>query len=577
MKLIAWLEKQSRLVNVRFRLIIMFTLILAGVTGLMGIYATSVVANRLEIAAEEKLMSDLKMGEQIIHQTYPGDWRIEDGKLYKGNALMNGRNYIVDYIGQLTGDSVTIFCGGIRVATNVTKDGQRVVNTQVSEEVRQAVLDRGETFLGKADVVGTVNYAAYKPIKDKEGNIIGIWFVGVPSTKYVDIVNNFRLNMIGYSAIGITLGVLAAVLLAYTVYTPLQRIRSKLRYIGEGDLTQAINIVGRDEISRVAEGINLMVERISELIGKSKSLTIMVSSATQELSQRSQVSATLMENMTLQADELSRNASRQAELTDQSRQSVSEMTVAIQQMAENVQEVTSSALNAARQAEAGEQQLNLAIGQIATISQTVNSTADIIADLGVKSQEIGQIVNLITSIADQTNLLALNAAIEAARAGEQGRGFAVVAEEVRKLAEESGEAANRIAQLIWEIQNEADRAVKSMTDGTREVAKGSEVVNEAGRAFQEIIKAVNIVSQQIQEISAASQEMSASAEMAIRAIEETNQAADDNAQLAKRIGEIVEKQMVAVEEMDAAVSQVGQVIDDLEQSIAFFKIKSEYL
>ena len=243
---------------------------------------------------------------------------------------MNGRNYIVDYIGQLTGDSVTIFCGGIRVATNVTKDGQRVVNTQVSEEVRQAVLDRGETFLGKADVVGTVNYAAYKPIKDKEGNIIGIWFVGVPSTKYVDIVNNFRLNMIGYSAIGITLGVLAAVLLAYTVYTPLQRIRSKLRYIGEGDLTQAINIVGRDEISRVAEGINLMVERISELIGKSKSLTIMVSSATQELSQRSQVSATLMENMTLQADELSRNASRQAELTDQSRQSVSEMTVAIQ-------------------------------------------------------------------------------------------------------------------------------------------------------------------------------------------------------------------------------------------------------
>lgn len=577
MKLIAWLEKQSRLVNVRFRLIIMFTLILAGVTGLMGIYATSVVANRLEIAAEEKLMSDLKMGEQIIHQTYPGDWRIEDGKLYKGNALMNGRNYIVDYIGQLTGDSVTIFCGGIRVATNVTKDGQRVVNTQVSEEVRQAVLDRGETFLGKADVVGTVNYAAYKPIKDKEGNIIGIWFVGVPSTKYVDIVNNFRLNMIGYSAIGITLGVLAAVLLAYTVYTPLQRIRSKLRYIGEGDLTQAINIVGRDEISRVAEGINLMVERISELIGKSKSLTIMVSSATQELSQRSQVSATLMENMTLQADELSRNASRQAELTDQSRHSISEMTVAIQQMAENVQEVTSSALNAARQAEAGEQQLNLAIGQIATISQTVNSTADIIADLGVKSQEIGQIVDLITSIADQTNLLALNAAIEAARAGEQGRGFAVVAEEVRKLAEESGEAANRIAQLIWEIQNEADRAVKSMADGTREVAKGSEVVNEAGRAFQEIIKAVNIVSQQIQEISAASQEMSASAEMAIRAIEETNQAADDNAQLAKRIGEIVEKQMVAVEEMDAAVSQVGQVIDDLEQSIAFFKIKSEYL
>lgn len=574
MKLMDWLEKRSRIVNVRFRLIIMFTLILAGVTGLMGIYATSVVANRLEVAAEEKLMSDLKMGEQIIEQSYPGEWRTEDGQLYKGNALINGQHMIVDHIGKLTGDTVTIFCGGIRVATNVTKEGKRMVNTHVSEEVRHAVLDKGELYLGKADVVGTINYAAYKPIKDEDGKIVGIFYVGVPSTKYVSIVDNFRLHMIGYSAIGITLGVLAAIILAYTVYTPLLRIRSKLNYIGEGDLTQAIDIVGRDEISSVANGINLMVDKISELIGKSKALTVMVSSSTQELSQRSQLSATLMENMTVQADELSSNASRQAELTDQSRQSVSEMSAAIQQMAENVQEVTSSALNAARQAEAGEQRLNLAIGQIDTISKTVNSAADIIAGLGMKSQEIGQIVDLITSIADQTNLLALNAAIEAARAGEQGRGFAVVAEEVRKLAEESGDAANRIAGLISEIQNEAERAVNSMDNGTREVAKGSEVVNEAGTAFQEIIKAVNIVSQQIQEISAASQEMAASAEMAIQAIEATNEAAAGNAQLANRIGEIVEKQMVSAAEMDAAVDKLGQVITDLEQSIAFFKIKS---
>jgi len=562
---------------VRFRLIIMFTLILAGVTGLMGIYATSVVEHRMETAAGEKLMSDIKTGEQIINQSFPGNWHLENGKLYKGDALVNDRNYVLDYIGGLTGDTIAIFCDGKVIATNIALDGKRIVDTELAEEVKEAVLQRGETYVGQTVVLGTMNYAVYKPLKDKSDNIIGVFYVGVPSTQYENIVDNFRMNMIGYSAVGISLGVIAAIVLAYTVYTPLRRIRAKLLHIGEGDLTLTIDEVGQDEITSVSQGINRMVGKISELIGKSKALTTMVSSATKELSQRSQVSATLMENMTLQADELSRNANRQAELTDQSRHSISEMTVAIQQMAENVQEVTSSALNAARQAEAGEQQLNLAIGQIATISQTVNSTADIITDLGSKSQEIGQIVDLITDIADQTNLLALNAAIEAARAGEQGRGFAVVAEEVRKLAEESGEAANRIARLIGEIQKEADRAVRSMADGTREVAKGSEVVNEAGRAFQEIIKAVNIVSQQIQEISAASQEMAASAEMAIRAIEETNQAADGNAQLAKRIGEIIEKQMVAVEEMDAAVSQVGQVIDDLEQSIASFKIKSDYL
>lgn len=574
MKVMGWIEKKSRRIDVRYRLVVVFTIILAVITGLMGIYATSVVSNRLEIAAEEKLLSDLKTGEHIIAQAYPGEWKIENGQLYKGDTIINGQHQIVDRIGSLTGDTVTIFCGDTRVATNVTKEGQRMVNTQVSEEVRHAVLDNGEIFLGKADVVGTINYAAYQPIKDAQGNIIGIWYVGVPSTKYMSIVDDFRFNMIGYSAIGITIGLLAAFILAYTVYRPLLRIRSKLKYIGEGDLTQTIEIVGRDEISRVASGVNLTVERISELISKAKALTVMVSLSNQELAKRSQMSATLMENMAGQANDMSQSADRQAELTGQSRQSITEMSEIIQQVAENAQQVTSSAFSAAHEAETGEQKLNLAVGQIDTISKTVNSTAGIIVGLGAKSQEIGQIVDLITSIADQTNLLALNAAIEAARAGEQGRGFAVVAEEVRKLAEESGEAANRIAGLILEIQNEANRAVKAMEGGTREVAKGTEVVDEAGQAFQEIMKAISIVNQQIQEMSAASQEMAASAETAIQAIEATTEAAVNNAQSANRISDIVEEQMDGIKEIDAAVDKLGEVITDLEQSIEFFKIKT---
>ena len=306
-------------------------------------------------------------------------------------------------------------------------------------------------------------------------------------------------------------------------------------------------------------------------------MTGIVSASTQELPKRSEMSATLMEKMAEQANEMSQSAERQAELTGQSRQSITEMSAVIQQVAETAQQVSSSAFSATHEAETGEEKLNLAVGQIDTISRTVNSTASIIVELGAKSKEIGQIVDLITSIADQTNLLALNAAIEAARAGEQGRGFAVVAEEVRKLAEESGEAANRIAGIILEIQNEADKAVKAMEDGTREVAKGTEIIDEAGRAFQEIIKAINIVNQQIQEMSAASQEMAASAETAIQAIEATTEAAVNNAHAANQISAIVEEQMAGIKEIDAAVDKLGEVIADLEQSIAFFKIQDDNL
>jgi methyl-accepting chemotaxis protein len=577
MKIMEWIEKISRRIDVRYRLVVIFTLILAGVTGLMGIYATSVVSNRLVTAAEEKLLSDLRMGEYIIEQAYPGEWRVEGGLLYKGDNVINGQHEIVDRIGNLTGDTVTIFSGDTRVATNVTKDDQRMINTQVSEEVKHAVLDKGEIYVGEADVVGTVNYTAYQPIKDAQGKIIGIWYVGVPSTKYDSIVDDFRLHMIGYTIIGITLGLLAAFILAYTVYRPLLRIRSELKYMGEGDLTKTIEIVGKDEISRVASGVNLTVERISELIGKTKNLTGIVSASNQELAKRSEMSATLMEKMAEQANEMSQSAERQAELTGQSRQSITEMSAVIQQVAETAQQVSSSAFSATHEAETGEEKLNLAVGQIDTISRTVNSTASIIVELGAKSKEIGQIVDLITSIADQTNLLTLNAAIEAARAGEQGRGFAVVAEEVRKLAEESGEAANRIAGIILEIQNEADRAVRAMEDGTREVAKGTEIIDEAGQAFQEIIKTINIVNQQIQEMAAASQEMAASAETAIVAIEATTEAAVTNAHAANQISAFVEEQMAGIKEMDAAVDRLGEIIADLEQSIAFFKIQDDNL
>lgn len=127
--------------------------------------------------------------------------------------------------------------------------------------------------------------------------------------------------------------------------------------------------------------------------------------------------------------------------------------------------------------------------------------------MGERSKEIGQIVDTISGIAGQTNLLALNAAIEAARAGEQGRGFAVVAEEVRKLAEQSQEAAKKIAELIGEIQGDTDKAVIAMNEGTREVKTGAEVVNVAGAAFREIAEMVTQVSGQVKEISAALQQM----------------------------------------------------------------------
>ena len=262
----------------------------------------------------------------------------------------------------------------------------------------------------------------------------------------------------------------------------------------------------------------------------------------------------------------------QADLTSKSKITINEMSTVIQTVAENAQDVSTSAFSATNIAQDGGKQIDMAIRQIAIISDTVNSTANIVEDLGTKSQEIGQIIDLITNIASQTNLLALNAAIEAARAGEQGRGFAVVAEEVRKLAEESEEATKRIALLIEQVQGETDKAVSAMQSGTNEVANGTEVVAKAGEAFEQIIVAVEKVNEQIQEMSAASEEMAASAETALDSIEQTTLTAEENAVLARQISQMAEEQMAGSQEINASLDNLNSIVQDLETSIEYFKV-----
>lgn len=568
-----WVERMLRRVNVRWRLVLAFTLVLAGVTGLMGIYATHIMAEKTILNAQQKLQSDLALGRQILDSEYPGEWQLKDGKLYKGNTLMEGNNKVVDRIGELTGgDTATIFKNDIRVATNVIRDNKRQIGTKVSAEVAQKVLKNGELYLGRAVVVGINNETAYEPIKDNAGNIIGIWYVGIPATPYDELVSNFRNSMIGYSFFGILLGFLAALLISYSVHAPLRRIGLAMEKTSQGDLSEKIPVFAHDEIGRLAGKINVMTDRMAQLIGKAKELSIVVAQSSNELLKRSEISAGLMENMAQKAVVMNNSAAQQAGLADKSRIAISEMSSAIEQVARNSQEVSASAIAATDKAEAGEQQIIQAIKQIQIIDYKVNDTARKIENLGSKSQEIGQIVDLITGIATQTNLLALNAAIEAARAGEQGKGFAVVAEEVRKLAEESADAAKRIAGLIKEIQDEASYSVTAMQEGTKEVQNGTNVVALAGDAFKHILESVSQVNDQIQEMSAASQEMAASAETAMESIEQTNEAARVHAEVAQQISDTAEEQMAGVEEINAAVDSLNRVIKELEGAIAYFKI-----
>lgn len=519
--------------TIRTKLTLLVSLVLVLLVAVIGFYAVNSMHSRLIESAQVKLMSDLHMGSALIDQRYPGPWSIKDDGIYKGGTRMNENYEIVDLIGQITSDTVTIFQGDKRVATNVkTADGKRAVGTYVAEEVAREVLQNGKVYIGKAEVVGTWNQTAYEPIKDGEGRVIGIFYVGVPNSLYDQTVQKFAFSIFVAGIIGliVSLGV-CFFALRQILLKPLARFIEFTANISHGDLTKEIAYTSTDELGKMAQSFNYMVKSLKELIGHTATSSGIIAHTT--------------EQMAAMAEETSAGASETAA-------ALSQMVTTIAQVSDNTRTVSERSEKANNYAKSGKDKADSAIAQMDMISEFTALTADTIGDLAKNTEKITQIAELITQISGQTNLLALNAAIEAARAGEHGQGFSVVAEEVRRLAEQSSQAASEINEITRMIRSKAENAVKMMADSEEKVRDGSLTVQEAGTEFTRIYEVVHELHAQFQEVAEATVQMSSG------------------------VGKVVgtaEKQTLAMREVSNSAQSLAGLVHKLEEVTGRFKVQ----
>jgi methyl-accepting chemotaxis protein len=371
--------------------------------------------------------------------------------------------------------------------------------------------------------------------------------------------------------------VVGLMILAFVIssfFRPLKRLVTAAEKVSEGDLTQRIDIRNQDELGMLGDSFNKMSDSLHHVLVEINQMSAKLSHASNDLAVGAEQTNQATEQIASTIDEVSAGSDKQAHSMHAVSQTLGQMSSVVQQIAANSQQVSRSSQHAAELAHSGNTAIHTAATQMESINHTVNHLSSTVKGLGHRSQEIGQIVEVITGIATQTNLLALNAAIEAARAGEHGRGFAVVADEVRKLAEQSASSAGQIAALIADIQRETEQAVDSMESGTEEVAYGIQVVRSAGESFEQIQHAIKEVASQIQEVSAAVQQMSAGSDEVLQSFEQHASITKITASGTQSVSAAAEEQLAYIEELAASASSLSKMADELHRIVAEFKIES---
>jgi methyl-accepting chemotaxis protein len=390
-------------------------------------------------------------------------------------------------------------------------------------------------------------YQVIDPISGKIAELVSLQIkvAGEEKQAVNDVYTTSSSLFILIAALSIAASLALNIWVRRSVMAPVNDILSKLKIIKkDSDLTQVFTIFNDDELGQISTNLTSVIEHLRNILDS-------ISNAANTIN----TSANSLNSFTRETND--RMHQQQAE-TEQTAAAMNEMTATVAEVAQSTTAAADSARNADSHAANGDIIVQQSIKSMSTLSTQIQQTAEVISHLSNESQNIGQVLDVIKSIAEQTNLLALNAAIEAARAGEQGRGFAVVADEVRTLAKRTQESTLQIETMIDGLQQGVKKAVASMQVGISQVDEANEKTNMAGKALKEIVSSVDSIAELNTHIATAAEEQSSVAESINRSI--------------IAISDITQHSSQAAGELSHSVNELSKLANAMRDQVGTFKL-----
>ncbi|UCJ18410.1 methyl-accepting chemotaxis protein [Pseudomonas sp. MM211] len=457
----------------------------------------------------------------VLDRNHPAYARLLAGNNYVGRALLFERFYMTQYtpVRDSAGRVIAVLFVGFDYTDAQNAQFANLQRFRIGSTGSLALLDDQSKWLvppyaaqrpeqltaNMASVLGTPGKGGFWSDGEQQFYSVAVPFAGGPWTVVASMpeeeIQAVTWRVGSQLAIGslvtLVLAVLAVIWLLRRKLRPLGDLVRQAQALGAGDLSVRLDVTSNDEIGELSRNFNQMGAALSTMVARVRAAAGNVNQRAEALSG---LSRGAYEGIEQQSGEISSMAG-----------AVEEFSATSLNIADNMRSTERMASENASQTRIGRTSMEEASNALEQISSSLNSAAKVIDSLGQRSQEIGGILSVITSIADQTNLLALNAAIEAARAGEQGRGFAVVADEVRSLAGRTREATTEISSMIGSIQGETSSAISSMEQGRQLMQNGLQLNAKVAAALTHIAEQTSAAGDQFAAITTATSEQSSTA------------------------------------------------------------------